>query len=135
MNSKIGSMDLDEGFTMEQLIHLNQNGPAWAQLPPEGQEYYGFHRIREGWVYREWAPGASRVMLAGDFNGWDWNSHPLFTLGNGNWVLLLPGKDALWNGCKVQVCVDGKFCVPRYTLREDREGQPCGAIREEDRIV
>ena len=32
--------------------------------------YFGLHRIRGGWVFREWAPNATGMFLVGDFNGW-----------------------------------------------------------------
>lgn len=33
-------------------------------------EYYGLHRTRDGWVFREWAPNATAMWLVGDFSGW-----------------------------------------------------------------
>ena len=33
-------------------------------------EWYGLHRVRGGWVFREHAPNASRMWLVGDFSGW-----------------------------------------------------------------
>ena len=36
-----------------------------------GHLYFGFHRTDNGWVYREWAPGAEEMYLTGDFNGWN----------------------------------------------------------------
>ena len=71
-----------------------------------GHEYYGFHRVPGGWVYREWAPSAKQLYLSGDFNNWDKTSHPLESLGNGSWELRLSGEDALWEGCKVKTVVD-----------------------------
>ncbi len=36
-----------------------------------GHEYFGLHReAAGGWVFREWAPGATRIVLVGDFSGW-----------------------------------------------------------------
>ena len=32
--------------------------------------YYGLHRDKRGWVFREWAPHATSMWLVGDFNGW-----------------------------------------------------------------
>ena len=32
--------------------------------------YFGLHRDRRGWVFREWAPHATSMWLVGDFNGW-----------------------------------------------------------------
>ena len=38
----------------------------WASA----HDYYGLHRTRTGWVFREWAPHATSMWLVGDFNGW-----------------------------------------------------------------
>ena len=86
-----------------------------------GHEYYGIHRVDGGWVYREWAPSAYQLYLTGDFNGWNWTSHPLKKLGNGNWELFLEGDHALWEGCKVNTIVDANFTrtehIPLYARR------------------
>ena len=68
-----------------------------ASLPDfaNGYLYYGFHRTRDGWVYREWAPHARALHLIGDFNHWNRESHPLRPMGNGAWEISLPGKNAL----------------------------------------
>ena len=71
--------------------------------------YYGFHRVEGGWVYREWAPSAHQLYLEGEFNGWNQTSHPLKRLDNGNWELFLEGEDALWDGCKVKTVVDANM--------------------------
>lgn len=70
-----------------------------------GHHYFGFHRTEGGWVYREWAPGADRLYLAGDMNGWDKTSLPMNRLGNGIWEIHLQGEHALWQGCKTEVVV------------------------------
>ena len=41
-----------------------------------GNLYYGFHQEGDTWVYREWAPGADALALIGDFNGWDRQANP-----------------------------------------------------------
>ena len=38
----------------------------WASA----HEYYGLHRLPNGWVFREWAPHATSLWLVGDFSGW-----------------------------------------------------------------
>ena len=73
-----------------------------------GHLYYGFHRVEGGWVYREWAPQAYQLYLTGDFNNWDWTSHPMQRNGE-NWEIFLPGDDALWEGCRVKVIVDANM--------------------------
>ncbi len=83
-------------------------------------QYFGFHRTAEGWVYREWAPAAEKLFLAGDFNGWNTESHPLKRLEHGVFEIELP-KDALWAGCKVQTIVVHKGAllrrIPLYATR------------------
>lgn len=70
-------------------------------------EYFGIHPTEGGWVCREWAPDAHQVYLTGDFNGWKKTEHPMMRLGNGCWVLYLPGENALWEGCRVKTVVEG----------------------------
>ena len=69
-------------------------------------DYYGFHHVKGGWYYREWAPNAYQLYLEGEFNNWNKTSHPLTSLGNGDWELYLEGDDSLWDGCKVKTVVD-----------------------------
>ena len=49
-----------------------------------------FHPANSCWTVREWAPGARGISLAGDFNGWDRESHPLSPVGQGVWQIQLP---------------------------------------------
>ena len=83
--------------------------------------YYGFHRVDGGWVYREWAPSAYQLYLEGEFNDWEPLTHPLKSLGNGNWELRLEGENALWDGCKVKTVVDANMTrtehIPLYARR------------------
>ena len=86
-----------------------------------GYKYFGFHRTRNGWVYREWAPAADRVCLAGDFNNWNVDSHPLERKENGIFEIELEGKDALKVGQKIQAIVysGGNMLrrIPSYATR------------------
>ena len=66
-----------------------------------GHLFFGFHKTSDGWYYREWAPGAEKVYLTGDFNGWDRYAHPLEKKENGVFELFLPGADTLRGGMKV----------------------------------
>ena len=70
-----------------------------------GHLFYGIHRCGDGWVYREWAPGAEAMYLTGDFNNWDRHGCPMEKLENGVFQVFLPGKDALRNGQKVMAIV------------------------------
>ncbi|MDD6212745.1 MAG: alpha amylase C-terminal domain-containing protein [Clostridiales bacterium] len=89
--------------------------------------YFGIHHTDDGWVYREWAPAAEALHLLGEFNDWNPASHPMTNLGNGVWELVLPGKKALWQGCRVKTMVtyQGKTSdhIPLYAQRvvQDKE--------------
>ncbi len=86
-----------------------------------GYKYFGFHRTKSGWVYREWAPAADEMYLTGDFNNWDIKSHPMTKLDNGIFEIELKGKNALGVGDKVQAVIinSGKVLrrIPTYATR------------------
>ena len=51
----------------------------WANA----HNYFGLHRDRRGWVFREWAPHATSMWLIGDFNSWKVNpDFELFRIPN-----------------------------------------------------
>lgn len=81
--------------------------------------YYGFHRTRHGWVFREWAPGAEAMNLMGDFNGWNRHSHPLVPVGGGRWEIRV--RRELMHGSKVRLVIHTKDEVleriPAYIRR------------------
>ena len=86
-----------------------------------GHLFFGFHRTKSGWVFREWMPGADEVRLFGDFNGWNRESHPLDKGENGVWEIVLNGRDTLRNGQNVKLWVrhgDDWFArLPAYSTR------------------
>ncbi len=86
-----------------------------------GHEYFGFHKTKDGWFYREWAPGADALFLMGDFNGWQKKLHPLKNIGNGVYEIFLQGTTTLYSGCKVKTVVekDGRLLerIPLYAKR------------------
>ena len=55
--------------------------------------YYGMHRTEDGgWVFREWAPNATRIYLVGEFSNWKrTEGYALKPIGGGNWELKVPG--------------------------------------------
>ena len=91
--------------------------------------YYGIHHDNGKWIYREWAPGAHRLSLMGDFNAWDPDAHPMRRLDNGNWELILEGDKSLWQGCKVKTVVDGPMGrterIPLYARRVVQDPKTC----------
>lgn len=73
-----------------------------------GHLYYGFHKVKGGWVYREWAPGATAMHLIGDFNNWNRTSHPMKAVGNGNWEIEIPGVRTLKHRGKLKIAVTSR---------------------------
>jgi len=86
-----------------------------------GHLFYGFHLVKDGWYYREWAPGAEKLHLMGDFNGWNPETHPLERKEHGNWEIFLPGREALqhMSFVKVRVTANGMESdrLPLYIKR------------------
>ncbi len=66
-----------------------------------GHAYFGFHKTKDGWVYREWAPGADRLYLTGSFCNWERYKYPMERGENGVFSQFLP-KNILKNGDTVQ---------------------------------
>ena len=64
-------------------------------------KYFGLHRVRGGWVFREWAPNATSICLTGDFSGWkelpEYTLHPVEGGMPGVWEVKMP-VDAIKNG-------------------------------------
>ncbi len=102
-----------------------------------GHNYYGFHKTRDGWVYREWAPAAEAMFLTGDFNNWNLTANPLTKLENGVFEIKLKGKNALRAGQKIQAVVvnSGKLLrrIPTYATRvvqDSENGLWCAEIED-----
>lgn len=68
--------------------------------------YFGIHKQNGEWVYREWAPAADALYLTGDFNSWNWTSHPLKKIDDvtGVWEITL-NADTLHQGSKLKTIV------------------------------
>jgi 1,4-alpha-glucan branching enzyme len=59
-------------------------------------EKFGAHLTEcnevKGVLFAVWAPGAERVSVIGDFNGWDGRCHPMRVRGSsGVWEIFIPG--------------------------------------------
>jgi len=85
-------------------------------------EYYGLHKLENGWVFREWAPNATAIWLVGDFS--DWKVQDDFRLtrleGRDVWELHVP-PDALSHGqfYRLEMCwSEGRGeRIPAYARR------------------
>jgi len=104
-----------------------------------GYEYFGIHRTKSGWVYREWAPAAEKMFFTGDFNDWDVYAHPMQKLENGVFEIKLSGKNALKIGQKVQAIVisNGQTLrrIPTYATRVVQDPQTLNWCAEVDDVL
>eukprot|EP00249_Psilotum_nudum_P019294 c27182_g1_i1 orf=709-3138(+) len=75
-----------------------------------GYEKMGFVKSLDGITYREWAPGAKRASLIGDFNNWNPNADVMKKNEFGVWEVFLPnnadGSLAISHGSRVKIHMD-----------------------------
>ena len=102
---------------------IEQTGGVLGEIS-QGHRYFGFnrgeHEGKTGTWYREWAPGAERLSLIGDFNGWVRDANPMSVDDWGVWHLFLPDTDyadRFTHGSLVKVHVVSRGEVTS-TLRE-----------------
>ncbi len=99
-----------------------------------GHHYFGLHRGEHqgntGIWAREWAPGATRLSLIGDFNDWDRERHPMRRDAFGVWSTFLPDIDdapAIAHGSRIKICVVSRRGtedrVPAYIRRAVQDPQ------------
>ena len=90
-----------------------------------GYLFYGFHKVENGWIYREWAPSADKLFLTGDFCGWERYAYPMEKGENGVFTLFLEGTDTLQDGMRVltvvQTCGRELERIPLYINRVVQE--------------
>ncbi|HPR80907.1 MAG TPA: alpha-amylase family glycosyl hydrolase [Enterococcus sp.] len=103
--------------TKKRLLKKGQKLSSFAN----GHHYFGFHKQKNGWIYREWAPNAKTIALIGDFNQWNRTSHLLKNIGDGVWEIQLTDEDQLVHGSKVRIEItteNDKFeRIPTYCKR------------------
>ena len=115
-----GDIELRMDRFKEKRRQLVGEDPTLANFA-NGHLFFGFHRTKSGWVFREWMPGADEVRLFGEFNGWNKESHPLDRGENGVWEIVLKGKNSLKNGQNIKLWVrhgDDWFArLPAYSTK------------------
>lgn len=57
-----------------------------------GHHFFGCQKTKNSWVFREWAPNATSIHLAGEKMGWEnpATEYSFSNKGNGIWELILP---------------------------------------------
>ena len=55
-----------------------------------GYLFYGLHKVKDGWIFREWAPNATAIYLIGGFSPWrEEDKFQLQPTGNGVWGIFI----------------------------------------------
>lgn len=97
------------------------NGEVSLSEFANGHMYFGINRVFGGWIFRDWAPAASRIYLIGDFNGWqEQEDYRLYAAEDGYWELWLE-PDELKHGQLYKLSIhndNGKFeRIPAWASR------------------
>lgn len=72
---------------------FTKNGRQTLSDFASGYLYFGLHRTSTGWVFREWAPNATKIVLIGDFSNWEERpEYELKPLAGGVWERKMPRK-------------------------------------------
>ncbi len=60
-----------------------------------GYQFFGLHKTHSGWIFREWAPNVTRIVLIGTFSNWEESSkYELKKVSNtGVWEVEVPSSD------------------------------------------
>ena len=96
-------------YFLQREREFTKNGRQTLSSFASGYLYFGLHRTSTGWVFREWAPNATKIVLIGDFSNWEERpEYELKQLPGGVWERRLP-KKAIQHGqhYKMKVYWDG----------------------------
>ncbi len=101
-------------------------------------EYFGLHRLKNIWVFREYAPNAEEIILVGDFCGWRIESgYRLESIGNGIWEGKFP-PDYFSPGMHYKMFIrysggEG-LRIPAYTryVLQDEKSKEFAAVVEDE---
>jgi hypothetical protein len=86
-----------------------------------GFQHFGLHKTDDGWIFREWAPNATKIVLVGDFTDWqELDEFILKRTKNGQWHGKFP-LSAMKHGQKYKLRIywDGgdSWRIPSYATR------------------
>ena len=108
-------------YFLQRERELTKNGRQTLSDFASGYLYFGLHKTTTGWIFREWAPNATRIVLIGDFSNWEeLPQYELKQLPGGVWEKRFPRK-ALEHGqhYKMKVYWNGGCGerIPAWTRR------------------
>ncbi len=86
-----------------------------------GYLFFGLHKRKNGWVFREWAPNATQIYLIGSFSEWrEKEEYKLTLLENGVWELILDEESLKHEDLyKLKIYWNGGYGerIPAWTTR------------------
>lgn len=56
----------------------------------DGYLFFGCHKTKDNWVFREWAPNATNIYLIGEHSNWQKNNNYKFEKKDNYWELKVP---------------------------------------------
>src|SRR5690554_218265 len=81
----IGRLD----YTKKREHELTAEAGSLADFA-NGHLFFGYHKTKTHWVFREWAPNATNICLIGDFSDWKERVEFMFDNKETYWELLVP---------------------------------------------
>ncbi|MDR1761916.1 MAG: alpha amylase C-terminal domain-containing protein, partial [Bacteroidales bacterium] len=85
-----------------------------------GHLFFGCHKTKTQWIFREWAPNASNICLVGDFSNWEERVNFVFDEKDNYWELCVP-FDAIQHGQHYKLSMYWKgghdYRVPAWARR------------------
>ena len=108
----------------DQYIHKSTDKILGDSSLPDfalGFHHFGLHQSDKYWIFREWAPNATKIYLVGDFNNWqEEDEFALRKTNGGEWQAKLP-KKSLKHGQKYKLKIywnEGSgWRIPAYATR------------------
>jgi len=70
----------------KELVGVNSNLVDFAN----GHLFFGCHKTKTHWIFREWAPNATNICLIGDFSNWEEHVEFVFDEKDTYWELQVP---------------------------------------------
>ena len=114
-------------YALSKIEELTQGKQSIAEFAM-GHHFFGLHHNGKQWIFREWAPNATRIVLIGDFNNWEESKeYELSRIDeHGTWEAKLPSK-AIHHGdlYKLHVYWEGGQGerIPSYATRVVQDEQ------------
>lgn len=108
----------------DQYIHKSTDKILGDSSLPDfalGFHHFGLHQSDKYWIFREWAPNATKIYLVGDFNNWqEEDEFALRKTKGGEWQAKLP-KKSLKHGQKYKLKIywngGSGWRIPAYANR------------------